>query len=116
MPGPKQIQELIAGSRTALAVEGQTLKRVFPGRAGGSLHQDLVFLLEIAVGIVIELLHHECDFTALDNVVCAELPLAAAQTNASEKGAVGAGKVGERPALVAWAGLGRAPADRGAGR
>src|ERR1700687_6439411 len=87
MAGAKQGQQLIPGPRTALAVEGKPLERIFPGGAGGGLDQNLIFLLQIPVGRVIQLLHDRRDLAALNDVVFPKLAVAAAQASAVEKGA-----------------------------
>src|SRR6266436_4387439 len=113
MPRAKQGQKLIARPGTAFAVESQALKRVFPGRAGGCLDEDLVSGLEFAVGRVVDLLDHQGDLAALNDVVFAKLALAAAKADAVQKGAIGAGQVAELPALFGGADFRVPPADRG---
>src|SRR5262249_12739443 len=109
VPGAAQSEQRVAGPRAAVAVQSHLLDRLVAGglEAAGDPHGvgDAVFRigLHLAVG---DGLDDHGDLTELDQVADAEGPVAVAEADAVEAGAVGAAEVADAPAAVGGFDLG----------
>src|SRR5262245_10033679 len=115
MAGPQQGEQLFAGARAAVAIEGDAADRVFPRVAGDGFDQEMIGRGGVVplFSALLEIVNDERDVAAAENIVNANRPLARSQAGAVEKGAVGAAQIADAPTLPRAANFSVAAADGG---
>ena len=113
--GPEQGHELVAGAGRAATVEGQALQGLVPGRLGRALDAHAVvgrLARRRSARLFLDGLDDDGHFAELQQVARPQRPLAVAEADAVEAGAVGAAQVAHAPAAVGGLDLGVVAADR----
>src|SRR5262245_13787263 len=112
MAGAQQRQQLLARPRTTVAVESDALECVLPGIGGGRLDEQILRrVVEVGVACIADDIDNERDIAAAEDIVHAQRPFAGAEARTVEKGAVGAAKVADAPAVGGGADFRVPPAD-----
>ncbi len=98
--GAQEGQKLFARTRAAVAVVSQTVDGVFPGIAGGRLHQQVFPRLgDVVVAALFEQVNDQGHIAAAEDIVSANGPFARTKPGAVQEGAIGASQVSDAPAV-----------------